>query len=143
MAALVLLPAVACASRIGPQTFGDAIAPITPPAVYAEWYAQLATCLGDSAQARPFSAIHWYRARPAARFTDPRTGEVLAGFWTARREAIILGAPYVDDPAVVKHELLHYLRDVGDHNDPAFREGNRCGVAPSPAAAVASASQAN
>jgi hypothetical protein len=117
----------ACASRIGPETFGTAIRPLTPPAVYQVWYDQLARCVGAT---RPFEGIRWYRVVPSATFADPRTHEVLAGFWTERQDAIILGTRYLDDSAVVKHEMLHYLRHAGNHGDPAFQRGNGCGVAP-------------
>jgi hypothetical protein len=134
----VAVTTAACASRMGPEAFGSAIAPVAPPAEYAEWYAELRSCLGNALD-RPFESIRWYRSAPGATLTDPRTGEVLAGFWTARGTAIIVGAAYAADPAVVKHELLHYLRAAGDHRDPEFRSANECGVAPVPVTAAVSA----
>jgi len=134
--ALALALLAACAPRLGPESFGAAIEPLPPPPAYATWYAELLACAGGH---RPFEAINWYRTRPDVTFVDPRTGEVLAGFWTARREAIILGAAYTDDPAVVKHELLHYLRGRGDHSDANFRAENACGVAAAPPNASVSA----
>ncbi|HEU4587194.1 MAG TPA: hypothetical protein VFS11_00995 [Gemmatimonadales bacterium] len=128
----------ACASRLGPEVFGATIAPADPPPQYAEWYAELRACVGNAAD-RPFDAIHWYRSEPGATLIDPRTGEVLAGFWTARGSAIIVGDAYAEDPAVVKHELLHYLRAAGDHRDSEFRSANECGVAPVPVTAAVSA----
>ncbi len=127
LACLLAAPAAACASRVGPESFGPAIAPLTPPAAYAVWYEELRRCVGARGS---FSGIRWYRALPGTELLDPRTGEVLAGFWTERHDAIILAARSVNDPAVVKHELLHHLRRAGNHRDPAFRPGNRCGVAP-------------
>jgi hypothetical protein len=143
-ARLILLAAAtaaACSSRVGPETFGSAIEPMAPPREYAAWYTELRACLGDTAD-RPFESIRWYRSQTGAMLTDPRTGEVLAGFWTARRSAIIVGNGYTDDPAVVKHELLHYLRGAGDHRDVAFRAANVCGVAPVPVSAPVSAAAA-
>jgi hypothetical protein len=133
--------ASACAPRLGPDSFGNAIAPMEVPAEYATWYAELAACI-DATPVRPFEAIHWYRSRSERTLTDPRTGEVLAGFWTQRRSAIIVGAAYASDPAVVKHELLHYLLGAGDHRHPAFRAANGCGVAPVPVTAAVSAAAA-
>jgi hypothetical protein len=130
--------AAACSSRVGPEAFGSAIEPMAPPPAYSAWYAELRACIGDSAD-RPFEAIQWYRGHTGTTLTDPRTGEVLAGFWTARRSAIIVGDGFTDDPAVVKHELLHYLRRAGDHRDLGFRAANHCGVAAVPVNSVVSA----
>lgn len=127
LACLLAAPVAACAPRVGPESFGAAITPLAPPAAYAVWYEELRRCVGAGGS---FSDIRWYRARPGAELLDPRTGEVLAGFWTERHDAIILAARSVTDPAVVKHELLHHLRRAGNHRDPAFQPGNRCGVAP-------------
>ncbi len=142
--ALLLLLAgtvAACSARVGPETFGRTIVAMAPPPAYAAWYAELRACI-NGAPNRPFAAIRWYQSRAGATLTDPRTGEILAGFWTARRSAIIVGNEYTDDPAVVKHELLHYLRGAGDHRDAGFRATNGCGVAPVPVTAAASAASA-
>lgn len=127
LACLLAAPVAACAPRVGPESFGAAITPLAPPAAYAVWYEELRRCVGAGGS---FSDIRWYRARPGAELLDLRTGEVLAGFWTERHDAIILAARSVNDPAVVKHELLHHLRRAGNQRDPAFQPGNRCGVAP-------------
>lgn len=88
--------------------------PFAPPAIYARWWAMTEACAGRSGD---LSRVRWYRAPGSAVLLD---GRPVAGYWSMRRNNIVLADDYLDDGRVVRHEMLHALLRVGGHPRAEF-----------------------
>jgi hypothetical protein len=87
--------------------FGEETAiPFEPPFEYLWWYSNLAVCYERSVPP-DFRLIEWYSFKPGA-LTILGRDEPPWGVWLAPR-AIYIQNDHLDDQALVKHELTHYL----------------------------------
>ncbi len=88
-----------------------------PPATYDVWWTSVETCSGRTGDMR---RIAWYLASGVE-----GDGMVARGRWSPPHD-IILVRGYEDDPAVVRHEMLHDLLDGDRLHERA--EWAACGV---------------
>ncbi len=88
------------------------------PAVYADWYQEVAACMGatQGATLARFERIQWYSAVDIYNMHD---GVRALGLWTEPHR-ITLRSDRTLDQRVVKHELVHDLLRNGDHPPPHF-----------------------
>jgi hypothetical protein len=91
------------------------IEPFAPPAVYAQWWAEMEVCSGRT---RGDRAVRWYRVETDTGLVIPGLGDRALGFW--RPGVIYLAAPAVGWRATVAHEMLHELLRDGSHASPLF-----------------------
>lgn len=91
--------------------------PMTPPAIYREWWAKTEACSGLSGD---FGRIHW-NVIPGYSF--PCKSGTCAGHWESDHQ-IYIASDWTDNEMVVRHEMLHDLLNRGSHPDPPF--GNPC-----------------
>ena len=107
---LVGLVAVAGCNLLGPDFDAPGATPLDAPVAYLAWHHEVEYCLGRE---RPFGAIRFYVADEV--FLDDRAKY---GVWI-RPSSITIRTDHVDDEALVKHELVHYIEQEDDHS-PAF-----------------------
>lgn len=117
LALAVPLALGACAesplSVSGPERFD-------PPAQYRTWAAEVETCAQDQGVSlrrsveEDFSRIRWLRA------DDVRAeGDGLGGAWKEPNTIYVLDGR-TDDRFTIKHEVLHWMIQSGDHPEPPF-----------------------
>jgi hypothetical protein len=94
---------------------------MTPPPVYATWWAMTEACSGISA---PLERIRWYVVPNALTVPYPGNSNV-AGYWSLASDRILLAGTVALDGEVVRHEMLHALARVGGHPRAYFLD--RCG----------------
>lgn len=87
----------------------------TPPPVYSTWWQMTEAC---SAQTGSLDAVTWYRTDREVH--DARTGEVVAGYWTAGSNRIVLNGAVLMSGGTVRHEMLHALLQKGGHPRDQF-----------------------
>lgn len=101
----------------------------TPPFVYHQWWAEIADCEGfpvpDSAQEH---SVQFFSV-PASLFAF-NIGSMLAGTFDGE-PSIYMGAPYVWEEGIVKHEMLHVILhwagfEFLNWHPPEFFE--KCGI---------------
>jgi hypothetical protein len=109
LVALVLL--AACGFDPGDDS------PMTPPAVYREWWAKTEACSGLRAD---FDRVQWSMV-PGNSF--PCASGKCAGHWEPGHR-IYLAEDWTINEMVVRHEMLHDLLDRAGHPDPPF--GDPC-----------------
>jgi hypothetical protein len=96
--------------------------PLRPPAVYWAWFAEAVRCSGSHGpKGARVERITWL-ATEAEPPSEP--GYVQVGRWITP-DTILLSSHAVQDPRVVIHEVLHYLRQRGGHPAVPFAT---CGV---------------
>jgi hypothetical protein len=91
--------------------------PMTPPAVYREWWAKTEACSGLSGD---FDRIQWSEV-PGDGFKC--SSGTCAGHWEPDHH-IYLAADWTTNEMVVRHEMLHDLLGRPGHPDPPF--GSPC-----------------
>ena len=89
----------------------DAVA-IVPPAHYRVWWGELETCSGLTGD---FDRVQFY-AVPVLVYDGRR----LTGLWMERGNKIILADMYLNVHRVVRHEMMHALRQAGSHPTAYF-----------------------
>jgi hypothetical protein len=99
----------------------DGAVPFDPPAVYREWWAKTESCSG---QRGSFDRVEWWVIE--AHGFECSSG-MCAGHWDGNH-GIVIARDWVEDPSIVRHEMLHDLLDDGGHPSPPF--GKHCGVRP-------------
>jgi hypothetical protein len=87
----------------------------TPPPVYSTWWQMTEACSGLNGS---LSAVTWYKTDQVVH--DVRTGEVVAGYWTAGSNRIVLTSTVMLDGGTVRHEMLHALLQKGGHQRDQF-----------------------
>jgi hypothetical protein len=81
---------------------------------------------------KDFESIRWVRI-PGPGFQWPGLGSQALGVWMSQENQVLIAETRVDDPAVLKHELLHALlqgRAGRGHRHPDFQPHNHCGIYP-------------
>jgi hypothetical protein len=109
--ALALVLLAACGFDPGDDS------PMTPPAVYREWWAKTEACSGRSAD---FDRIKWSQV-PGHSF--PCASGQCAGHWESDHH-IFIANDWTANEMVVRHEMLHDLLERSGHPDPPF--GDPC-----------------
>ena len=92
-----------CDRLVDPKLPSDAEL-FTPPPVYSTWWRMTEACSGLSGS---LDAVTWYKTDEVVH--DVRTGEVVAGYWTAGSNSIVLTSTVMLDGGTVRHEMLHAL----------------------------------
>ncbi len=105
-AVLVCLSMAAC-GILGPTMDAYDRRPLQDlPEQYRAWYVEVASCIG---QARDFDAVLWFVAEELYLGDDEK-----GGVYSPPNE-ITLRADHVLSKRVVKHELIHYIRQEIGH----------------------------
>lgn len=110
-----ILLATALAAACGFDPDGDS--PMTPPAVYRDWWAKTEACSGLSGD---FDRVRW---SVVAGNSFPCGSGRCAGHWEPGHH-IYISADWTENEMVVRHEMLHDLINRGTHPDPPF--GSPC-----------------
>jgi len=92
---------------------------LTPPATYADWWSATEECSGLRGD---LSRITWFVVPGRTSFTYGN-GQY-DGYWWNGVHWILLAGEKVENPMVVRHEMLHELLGRGDH--PAEYFQRRC-----------------
>jgi hypothetical protein len=89
--------------------------PLTPPAVYARWWAMTESCSGMTG---PLAAISFWHVPGVSSFR--RDDKNVLGYWTTAGNQIVLAGGAALDGGNVRHEMLHALLRVGGHPRDQF-----------------------
>ena len=89
--------------------------PLTPPAVYARWWAMTEACSGLTG---PMAAVSFWHVPGANSFQ--RAGRNVLGYWTTADNQIVLAGNAALDGGNVRHEMLHALVRVAGHQREYF-----------------------
>ena len=124
----VLLWCAACHDYLAPTEAAPAAVPIPFSPEYRGWWGELEDCIGHTA---PLAA-HFYVVPEGEPLTDPNTGQAAEGLWIGHGDGpgsgdILVRARSRHRAPVVKHEMLHAILYIGDHDDPVWRMGGQCG----------------
>ncbi len=115
----VVAAAVGCDKRITEPLPETGAAEFTPPAQYALWWEMAQACSGLR---RDMREIRWLTDPSSSPRTLEGTADTVVGEWYAGTSSIVLAREYINDPSVVRHEMLHALiRDPG-HPAALFRD---------------------
>jgi hypothetical protein len=91
--------------------------PLTPPAVYREWWAKTEACSGLSGD---FDRVRW---SVVAGHSFACSSGKCAGHWEPGHD-IYIAQDWTANEMVVRHEMLHDLLGRAGHPDPPF--GSPC-----------------
>ena len=121
----LLTPLLAACVILGCQSITDpslpaGARPMSPPEVYAQWWAMTEACSGKTGD---FSAIAWYEVPNST--TIDLDGHEVAAYWSQAGNQIVLTGRGVMSGPVVRHEMLHALVRNGGHPRDQFLV--RCG----------------
>jgi hypothetical protein len=119
-ALIALLLAAACSSATDPLPHGAL--PLDPPVVFTTWWEEVEGCSGQTAD---FSKVSWYYVPGDGGFSAGSSADVV-GVWRPANNSITLAQYVIDNPLVVRHEMLHAILHRTDH--PAEYFVDRCGV---------------
>jgi hypothetical protein len=108
-----------CRFPTAPELPAGAV-PLTPPAVFARWWAMAESCSGVRG---PLDAVSFYEVPGVSDFD--RDGRRVLGYWTAAGNQIVLAGDAALVGSNVRHEMLHALIRVGGHPRDQFLE--KCG----------------
>jgi hypothetical protein len=111
---------VACGSTTDPLPKGAV--PLVPRVIYATYWSEVEQCSGETAD---FSAVKWYYVPGDGGFQSGTSADVV-GVWEPGPNTITLAEYVIDNPLVVRHEMLHAVLKRVDH--PAEYFVDRCGV---------------
>lgn len=101
-----------CDHIVDPKLPADA-EQFTPPPVYSTWWKMTQAC---SSLSGSLGAVTWYKTDQIVH--DVHTGDVIAGYWTAASNSIVLTGSVMLDGEIVRHEMLHALvRKAGHPRD--------------------------
>jgi hypothetical protein len=90
--------------------------PLTPPAIYREWFAKTEACSGRTGN---FERLRWSVIEG---YSFPCSSGQCAGHWRTSHH-IFLAGDWVMDEMVVRHEMLHDILGRTGHPDPPFGAG--------------------
>jgi hypothetical protein len=117
---LMLLVHLGCTSVVD-APFDVRAEPLTPPPVYARWWAMTESCSGLTGR---LESISWY-STPGSDFVVSQ-GRQVGGYWAPVSNSILLAGNSVLEGEVVRHEMLHALIRAADgHSRQYFLE--KCG----------------
>ncbi len=108
----------------------EGAAPLQVPATYATWWAELEQCAHRSAN---LERIRFWKVK-GEEFACPN-GPTCAGRWQSPHH-VYIAERWIDNPSLVKHEMLHDLLNTGEHPPEIFGPAG-CNVLWDPAPAVA------
>ena len=110
-AAVAVLPLTlaVCDKIVGPTLPSDA-QQFSPPPVYSTWWQMTQSCSGLTGS---MAAVTWYQTNEVVH--DTHTGDIIAGFWVPGSNQIVLTATVLMEGGIVRHEMLHALRQKGGH----------------------------
>jgi hypothetical protein len=104
----------ACERVVAPPLPADAVQ-FTPPAVYTTWWQMTEACSGLSG---PLSGVTWYQTNDIV--YDTHSGDVIAAYWVPGSNRIVVMTTLMNDGGVIRHEMLHALRQKGGHPRDQF-----------------------
>jgi hypothetical protein len=104
---------------------GGAI-PLIPPPRYETWWQEVEDCSGIQSS---FREVSWYYVPGAATFTVGTDSNV-SGYWQPYHHSITLAGGRIDDPDLVRHEMLHAIVKAKGH--PAEYFSQKCGALVTP-----------
>jgi hypothetical protein len=108
---LVLL-ATACTGAVEPPDLGE---PITPPALWRDYWHEVWNRCGSTLRTRPAYGFAQLEFRSVAGTSIPWDGQTALGAWEGNR--IYIAESMLDVPLVVRHEMLH--AQLGQPGHPA------------------------
>ena len=111
----------ACTRIVEPPLPVDA-EQFSPPAVYSTWWKMTEAC---SALTGSLAGVTWYQTSRVV--YDTQSGDVIAGYWEAGSNRIVLTSSVMMDGGIVRHEMLHALIKRGGHPRGQFL-GNCAGT---------------
>ena len=104
---------------LAPPQLPAAAEAMTPPTTYADWWRATEECAGLQGD---LARVTWFVVPGRTSFTYGN-GQY-DGYWWNGVHWILLAGEKVDNPLVVRHEMLHELLGRGDH--PAEYFQRRC-----------------
>lgn len=104
----------------GPPPLPTGAQTLAVRAQYRTWWDDTQQCSGMHAS---LSRIAWFVV-PDENFIY--RGKAFDGYWWANVHWVVLASPFVDDPGIVRHEMLHDLLNRGDHPKEYFQQ--KCGA---------------
>jgi len=119
--ALLAIAGMACESITDPALPPGATL-LTPPAVYARWWAMTEACSGLHGN---LSAITWYVTTGADSISDG-TSTNLAGYYAPAGNRIVLADTATLSGTKIRHEMLHALLGPSVHGHPRDQFLGRC-----------------
>ncbi|PYP44027.1 MAG: hypothetical protein DMD50_15660 [Gemmatimonadetes bacterium] len=84
--------------------------PLTPPAVYREWWTEIERCAGLWGD---FDRVEWYEV-PGSTYSCPAHEGQCDGWWRSPH-TIYMAQSRLYDRQLAEHEMLHDLLQRGDH----------------------------
>ena len=105
---------------VQPPPLPESAQALAPLAVYQSWWTETEECSGASGA---LARVHWFVVPESNSFTYQ--GVRYDGYWWSDVHWITLASTKVQDPYIVRHEMLHDLLGRGDH--PAEYFQRRCG----------------
>ena len=107
--------AIAVCDRIVDPPLPTDAEEFSPPAVYTTWWQMTEAC---SALTGSMSAVKWYKTNDIVH--DAGTGDIIAAYWTAGSNRVVLTSTVMMNGGIVRHEMLHALRQKGGHPRDQF-----------------------
>lgn len=94
--------------------------PLRVPSEYRRWWRLAEQCSGKR---HSFDSVRWYVVLVGREgFTFPGDTNHFAGYAMSERGAIIVGAAFAYDSAVIIHEACHVISSPHDHDPAIFRD---------------------
>lgn len=91
-----------------------------PPRIFNCWWQQVEAASGI--ERGDYQSVSW-RTVPGGGWWSETLGRELQGLYLIATETIYLAERYVDNEALIKHEILHVLlQGDPDHEHPLFRQ---------------------
>ncbi|HKR07557.1 MAG TPA: hypothetical protein VJS39_00085 [Gemmatimonadaceae bacterium] len=118
----VLTLAIAVCTSVTEPTLPKDAQEFSPPPVYSTWWNMTQAC---SQLTGSLSAVTWYSTAEVVH--DIASGDVIAGYWVAGSNRIVLNSAVMMDGGIVRHEMLHALIKHGGHPRNQFL-GNCAGT---------------
>jgi hypothetical protein len=103
-----------CSQLVDPRLPPDST-PFSAPGIYARWWAMTEACSGTSGS---LAAVSWFETTSI--LTDPRTGALINGYWSAASNRIVLSRDARLNGGIVRHEMLHALIREPSHSRAQF-----------------------
>ena len=116
-----------------PQLLPPDAEQFSPPAVYSTWWNMTQACSGLSGS---LADVTWYKTTQPLH--DPRTEEVLGGYWISGSNSIVILTTAMLYGPLVRHEMLHALLRGRGHPRNQFL-GNCAGTVSCSGACIADA----
>lgn len=100
------------------------------PFIYSLWWSEIASCEGFPVPDSAEQATVQFFSVPSSYFALGQMRGMLAGTY-AHEPSIYMGAPYVWDEGIVKHEMLHVILGWAGYEFQNFHPAEffeRCGI---------------